>query len=65
MMSNKVTIELREGQVRELLGLYEFWLFAQIREDTSIDNIRWLRAQLDTYDSLAKSINENDSRGER
>ena len=63
-MSDKVTIELTKEQVRDLLLTYEFNLFAQIREDPEIDNIRWLRAQLDTYDSLARSIGEIDSRGD-
>lgn len=63
-MSDKVTIELTKEQVKELLMTFEFYLFVQIRDDPEIDNIRWLRAQLDTYDSLARSIGEMDSRGE-
>ncbi len=64
MTNDKVTIELTKEQVRDLLLMYEFNLFAQIREDPEIDNIRWLRVQLDTYDSLARSIGEMDSGGE-
>lgn len=62
-MSKKVTIELTEKQVREFLAMYEFWLLVMIREDKEIDNINWVRLQLDTYDTFARAIGEEDSRG--
>jgi len=62
-MSKKVTIELTEEQVREFLEIYELWLIQTIREDTDIDNIRWVRLQLDTYDTFARAIGEEDTRG--
>lgn len=64
-MSKKVTIELTEEQVREFLAIYEFWLIQTIREDTEIDNVRWVRQQLDTYDTFARAIGEEDTRGDR
>lgn len=64
-MSKKVTIELTEEQVSEFLAMYEFWLFDMIRTDKEIDNIRWVRQQLDTYDTFARAIGEKDTRGDR
>ena len=63
-MSKKVTIELTEEQVRGFLSMYEFWLLDTIRADEGIDNIRWVRLQLDTYDTFARAIGEEDSRGD-
>lgn len=47
-MSKKVTIELTEEQVRGFLSIYEFWLLDTIRNDEEVDNISWIRLQLDT-----------------
>ena len=62
-MSKKVTIELTKEQVRGFLSIYEFWLLETIREDKEIDNINWVRLQLDTYDTFARAIGEEDTRG--
>lgn len=64
-MSKKVTIELTEEQVSDFLAIYEFWLLDMIRGNTEIDNIRWVRLQLDTYDTFARAIGEEDTRGDR
>ena len=63
-MSKKVTIELTEEQVSEFLAMYEFWFLDMIRTDKEIDNLRWVRLQLDTYDTFARAIGEEDSRGD-
>ena len=60
----KVTIELPKEQATDLLFLQEYFIFNEIRENEDIDNIEWLRKQLDLYDAIAHAIGEPDTMAE-
>lgn len=65
MDEEKVTVELTRTQCRELASMYEFNLLDVIRRDEAIDNIRWVRAQIDAYDALCHACGIPDSKGEK
>lgn len=56
----KVSIEFTVGEIKEmLLPLYEFSIFDMIRNDTDIDNPKWLRGQMKIYARLLNAIGED------
>lgn len=53
----KVTLTFTVGEIREmLLPLYEFSIFDMIRNDTEIDNPKWLQGQMRIYGRLLNSV---------
>lgn len=63
MMNNdeKVTLTFTVGEIKEmLLPLYEFSIFDMIRNDTEIDNPKWLQGQMRLYGRLLNSVEGGD-----
>lgn len=59
--NKKVNIELTVGEIKEmLLPLYEFSIFDMIRNDTEIDNPKWLQGQMHIYARLLNAVGEDD-----
>ena len=55
----KVSVEFTVEEIKEmLLPLYEFSIFDMIRNDTDIDNPKWLRGQMKIYARLLNAIGE-------
>ena len=64
MSEEIVTIEIDKEDCIDILSILEVKVFEDIRQDMEIDNIRWLRRQLDLYDKFAYACGWADSRGE-
>ena len=59
---DKVTLTFTVGEIKEmLLPLYEFSIFDMIRNDTEIDNPKWLQGQMRIYGRLLNAVEEGDS----
>lgn len=56
----KVSIAFTVGEIKQmLLPLYEFSIFDMIRNDTDIDNPKWLQGQMKIYARLLNAIGED------
>ena len=54
---DKVTLTFTVGEIKEmLLPLYEFSIFDMIRNDTEIDNPKWLQGQMRIYGRLLNAV---------
>ena len=54
---DKVTLTFTVGEIKEmLLPLYEFSIFDMIRNDTDIDNTKWLQGQMRIYGRLLNAV---------
>ncbi len=60
---DKVTLTFTVGEIREmLLPLYEFSIFDMIRNDTEIDNPKWLQGQMRIYGRLLNAVECGDDK---
>ena len=58
---DKVTLTFTVGEIKEmLLPLYEFSIFDMIRNDTEIDNPKWLQGQMRIYGRLLNAVKGGD-----
>ena len=61
---DKVTLTFTVGEIKEmLLPLYEFSIFDMIRNDTEIDNPKWLQGQMRIYGRLLNAVEGGESDG--
>lgn len=57
----EVTLTFTVGEIREmLLPLYEFSIFDMIRNDTDIDNPKWLHGQMRIYGRLLNAVEDGE-----
>ena len=55
---HKVTLELKDADALELAEFIELNIFFYIRNDTEVDNIRWLCLMTDIYRQLTNGVAE-------
>ena len=60
--NDKVTLTFTVGEIKEMLmPLYEFSIFDMIRNDTEIDNPKWLHGQMRIYSRLLSAVEGGDA----
>ena len=56
--TKKITIEIDEEDLSEMILVADLSLFSTIREDPDIDNIRWVAKRVKLIDKLMRANGE-------